>query len=66
MDNYYLPKEQQAKDKNNVINFDLPTALDVKKLNKDLSAIVGGQNIEVKEYFFNAPVKPHKINLNPT
>ena len=63
MDNYYLPKEQQAKDKNNVINFDLPTALDVKKLNKDLSAIVGGQNIEVKEYFFNAPVNHTKSIL---
>ena len=63
MDNYYLPKEQQAKDKNNVINFDLPTALDEKKLNEDLSTIVGGQNIEVKEYFFNAPVNHTKTIL---
>ena len=31
MDNYYLPKEEQAKDKNNVVNFDLPTALDENK-----------------------------------
>ena len=66
MDNYYLPKEQQAKDKNNVINFDLPTALDEKKLNEDLSALVGGQNIEVKEYFFNAPVNHTKtIIIHP-
>lgn len=63
MDNYYLPKEQQAKDKNNVINFDLPTALDEKKLNEDLSVIVGGQKIEVKEYFFNAPVNDTKTTL---
>ena len=63
MDNYYLPKEQQAKDKNNVINFDLPTALDEKKLNEDLSTIVGGQNIEVMEYFFNAPVNHTKTIL---
>ena len=63
MDNYYLPKEQQAKDKNSVINFDLPTALDEKKLNKDLSAIIGGRNIEVKEYFFNAPVNHTKSIL---
>jgi len=63
MDNYYLPKEEQAKDKNNVINFDLPTALDEKKLNEDLSALVGGQNIEVKEYFFNAPVNHTKTIL---
>ena len=63
MDNYYLPKDQQAKDKNNITNFDLPTALDEKKLNEDLSAIIGGQNIEVKEYFFNAPVNQTKTIL---
>ena len=63
MDNYYLPKEQQAKDKNSVINFDLPTALDEKKLNNDLSAIIRGRNIEVKEYFFNAPVNHTKSVL---
>jgi uridine kinase len=27
MDNYYFPIEQQAKDQNGVVNFDLPTAL---------------------------------------
>lgn len=63
MDNYYLPKDQQAKDKNNITNFDLPTALDEKKLNEDLSAIIGGQNIQVKEYFFNAPVNQTKTIL---
>ena len=27
LDNYYLPKEEQIKDENGVINFDLPSAL---------------------------------------
>ncbi len=63
MDNYYLPKERQIKDKNNIVNFDLPTALDEKKLNEDLSAIVRGQNIEVLEYFFNTPVNQTKTIL---
>ncbi|MBL6667314.1 MAG: AAA family ATPase [Crocinitomicaceae bacterium] len=63
MDNYYLPKDEQAKDKNNVVNFDLPTALDENKLIKDLSALVGGESIEVKEYFFNAPVNHTKTVL---
>lgn len=63
MDNYYLPKEDQAKDKNNVVNFDLPTALDEKKLNNDLSALVSGESVEVKEYFFNAPVNHSKTTV---
>ena len=63
MDNYYLPKEQQAKDRNNVVNFDLPTALDEKKLIKDLSTLIDGESIEVKEYFFNAPVNHTKTVL---
>tara|TARA_B100000767_G_scaffold270844_1_gene295340 strand:+ start:990 stop:1604 length:615 start_codon:yes stop_codon:yes gene_type:complete len=63
MDNYYLPKEDQAKDKNNIVNFDLPTALDEKKLNNDLSALVSGNSVEVKEYFFNAPVNHSKTTF---
>ena len=63
MDNYYLPKEEQVRDKNNVVNFDLPTALDEKKLIKDLSALIDGESIEVKEYFFNAPVNDTKTVL---
>ena len=66
MDNYYLPKEQQKKDKNNVTNFDLPTALDKKLLEKDLLSLLSGNEIEVKEYFFNAPVnETKKILIQP-
>lgn len=56
MDNYYLPKEQQEKDGNNVVNFDLPSALNEKQLNRDLKNIIDGKEISVKEYYFNAPV----------
>lgn len=55
MDNYYLPIEKQALDKNGVINFDLPTALNETKLSSDLLQLINGEPIEVKEYFFNAP-----------
>ena len=49
MDNYYLPKDEQAKDKNNVVNFDLPTALDENKL----------------IFFFNSslPTLSHFVNI---
>jgi len=66
MDNYYLPKEHQKKDKNNVTNFDLPTALDEKLLEKDLLSLISGNQIEVKEYFFNAPVnETKKVLIRP-
>jgi uridine kinase len=55
MDNYYLPIEKQAKDKNGVVNFDLPSALNEVKLTSDLTQLVKGEAIEVKEYFFNSP-----------
>ena len=53
MDNYYLPIEQQTKDANGIVNFDLPTALDHQKLTTDLQTLISGQPIEVREYFFN-------------
>lgn len=65
MDNYYLPIELQQLDANGIVNFDLPTALDEKRLAEDLKALANGQPIEVKEYHFNAP--PNKnvlITLN--
>ena len=55
MDNYYHPIEQQQKDKNGIVNFDLPTALDEQKLSSDLANLVSGNTVQVKEYFFNSP-----------
>ena len=55
MDNYYYPIEQQQKDKNGIVNFDLPTALDEQKLSSDLANLVSGNTVQVKEYFFNSP-----------
>jgi uridine kinase len=67
LDNYYKPIHQQEKDENGEYNFDLPTALDQQKAEKDLEALKLGQTVEVKEYFFNAP--PDKnvlITLEPS
>jgi len=67
MDNYYFPIHMQQKDKNGIVNFDLPSALDEQRLTRDLHALVSGESIEVKEYFFNAP--PDKnvlITIHPS
>lgn len=55
MDNYYYPIEKQAKDRNGIVNFDLPTALNREALINDLRQLKKGESIEVKEYHFNAP-----------
>lgn len=67
MDNYYFPIEKQQNDHNGVVNFDLPTALDEKRLTEDLQCLRNGLPIEVKEYHFNAPPgKNVLITLNPS
>ena len=42
LDNYYLPIEQQKKDENGKVNFDLPSALDREKISADLSKVING------------------------
>ena len=55
LDNYYLPKEEQAKDENGVINFDLPTGLDQKAIKIDLGELIQGNSIRQSIYGFNNP-----------
>jgi len=55
MDNYYHSIDEQHRDQNNIVNFDLPTALNEKQLTEDFHSLAAGNVIEVKEYFFNAP-----------
>ncbi len=67
MDNYYLPIEKQAIDENGQVNFDLPTALDIDRLQRDLHRLVSGESIVVKEYHFNAPPDKHVlITIDPS
>jgi len=67
MDNYYHPIEQQAIDENGIVNFDLPTALNEEQLTTDLSQLVSGKAIEVKEYFFNTtPAKNVLLTIHPS
>ncbi|NND77275.1 MAG: AAA family ATPase [Flavobacteriales bacterium] len=52
MDNYYLPKSEQLKDKKGIWNFDLPTAFNMEQWEKDVKAILSGKDVETKEYMF--------------
>lgn len=67
LDNYYKPIEEQKKDENGIVNFDLPTALDEVKLVSDLKKLIEGQTIEVFEYQFNTGNNKHVLlSLEPS
>lgn len=61
MDNYYHPIERQYLDENGFYNFDLPQALDEKRLVEDLRKLTTGSAITVKEYHFNSPPDKHVL-----
>ncbi|MEZ4919118.1 MAG: uridine kinase [Saprospiraceae bacterium] len=60
-DDYYHPREQQKKDEQGIVNFDLPKAIDKKSLRADLLRLINGEEVERIEYTFNnekAQAKP--------
>lgn len=52
-DDYYLPREAQARDANGQVNFDLPTAVDLDALAADLRTLLAGLPVRRTEYTFN-------------
>ncbi|GAB4495746.1 MAG: uridine kinase [Saprospiraceae bacterium] len=66
MDDYYLPNEQQRRDHNDEINFDLPKSFDKKKLRQDIERLMAGETIEIQEYVFNNPgAKTKTLTIHP-
>ncbi|MBN4071205.1 hypothetical protein JYT72_01715 [Crocinitomix catalasitica] len=66
LDNYYLSKEKQSRDENGIINFDLPTALDVASMESDLKRLLAGESIDQELYVFNNPNKDcEPLRLHP-
>ncbi len=65
-DNYYKPLEEQEKDRNGVVNFDLPGSINRVTFYRDLININNGKEITIKEYTFNNKNKtPGKIVVKP-
>jgi uridine kinase len=65
-DNYYKPLSKQQFDDQGEINFDLPSAIDFKRLRSDLAKLSGGSAVEIVEYTFNNPsVFPKTILIHP-
>ena len=66
-DNYYLPIDQQTKDENGWVNFDLPEAIDRKAFYRDVKTLMEGEPIDIHEYNFNnGSSSPRVITLEPS
>ncbi len=65
-DNYYKPLHEQEADGNGMVNYDLPTCIDVDRFLVDIQNLKNGDSITKKEYVFNNPNKvPETIIINP-
>ena len=52
-DDYYLPKDKQKLDKNGVINYDLPGAIDRESFIRDIKLLASGKQVSRPQYTFN-------------
>ena len=65
-DDYYFPREQQALDANGQVNFDLPTAVDLDGLVRDLRTLLAGETVVREEYTFNNAARTAgQVELRP-
>lgn len=65
-DNYYKTLTDQTIDENGEVNFDLPQAIEFRRLVKDVRSLKKGQSVQMVEYTFNNPnTFPKEIVFKP-
>lgn len=65
-DNYYKEVSQQVKDKNGIMNFDLPNSIDHDLLVTHLQKLKAGESVKMREYTFNNPNKTgEELHIQP-
>ena len=52
-DNYYLERDSQFTDENNIKNFDLPESIKREVFHHDLLQLIDGNHLTIKEYVYN-------------
>lgn len=53
MDNYYIDRDHQPRDKMGIENFDTLDSIDKNRFVGDLKKLIDGEDLEVKEYTYN-------------
>ena len=66
MDDYYVRREDQKKDKQGVCNFDRPGSIHCDQFIRDLRLLIAGNSVERREYVFNNElVEPRMLTFHP-
>lgn len=66
MDDYYVPREQQKKDKLGIHNFDRPKSIFRDEFVRDLKKLCKGKIVKRKEYVFNNELaEPRTLTFRP-
>lgn len=60
-DDFYIPRDEQIKDKNGIIDFDRLTSIDIDKFQSSLRQLIKGESISLNEYVFNNEKAEAKI-----
>lgn len=65
-DNYYRNKDEQPRDDNEKLNFDLPESIDIPRFLNDLKQLTKGEDVYIREYTFNKPgLNASMIHMQP-
>ena len=60
LDNYFLDREQTPKDENGEYNFECLEAIDVEQFNKDMTALLNGERVEMPVFNFKLGKREYK------
>ncbi len=62
VDDYFVNREDTPKDENGEYNFECLEAIDVEQFNKDMSALLRGERVELPTFNFKAGKREYKGN----
>jgi uridine kinase len=66
-DDYYRPVNEQVKDENGIINFDLPESFNEPLLFDHITDLLSGNTVTKEKYNFNNPaIKPRLLTYKPS
>lgn len=66
MDDYYVPREKQKKDRQGIYNFDRPASIYRDEFIRDLKKLCEGKTVTRKEYVFNNELaEPQTLVFKP-
>lgn len=60
LDDYYVNREDTPKDKDGKFNFECLEAIDIETFNRDMSALLAGEQVEIPTYNFRTGLREYK------